>query len=1578
MQLKPHAAMTVWALTAACTMSFAPPLLAHDSEEEHAAAQATPRDPGDEAILFTPPGFNRPGQPKQLVDGPRATLRLTIRDSATGRPTPCRVNVVGPDGQFYQPQANRLSPFDMTGEWPKTGKGNRAGKAPIRYHGRFFYTTGETTIAVPPGTVRVEAFKGFEFAPVSATIDLKVDMDQSLTLSLTRTLDMNAQGYQGGDPHIHIARKTEEDDQLIFDLMEAEDIRYPSLLAYNEPAGPYTGFMDRMDSPQFAGLGKASVRSRGDIQLVSGQEYRSGTYGHLNLFLNNDLVLKGQSVNANNWPLYGLLGRQTQNNGGVAVYAHGGYAQAIYSDFAKGDVNAVELLQFGVYRGIELEDWYRILNIGYKFPAVGACDYPACRFLGDSRTYVQRRGDSDVVDWFKGLARGASFITSGPMLMLEVDGKPPGSILSKTGKGQQTVKLKIRVRCDVTPVTNLHVIVNGQIVGRREIPADHAIGRWFQHEQILTLEKPSWIAARAFSVAPNGSPNAEAHANPIYVHLDGKAPYLQADLDALVVKLDGQMALHRKRDFPEKSQVLDDFQKSRDILLKIREQHGLPAPGAPEAIPRPTAPELPDPGARTHSDEELRAFLKPLPAKTPSEAAAMFETARGFQMELVAAEPLVASPVAATFDENGQLYVAEMRDYPYKPRPGQKPLGTIRLLRDTDGDGRFDQSTIFADGLLWPAGVACWKGGVFVAAPPDIWFLKDFNGDHIADSRQKIFTGFGLQNQQGMLNNLIFGLDHKLYGSSSINGGDVQRADQPQSSAVSVRGRDFRFNPVSLEFEAITGAVQFGNTFDDWGNRFLCSESHPLLHPLLPAHALARNPFLAVSSAIDDIVGGSVPIFRISPIERWRQIRSSRRIAHGERSADSAGASHHVIDAAAGVTVYRGGAYPETMRGQLFVADAQNNLIHRRTLVPNGLTFRSERVDANAEFVRSSDTWFRPVNFLNAPDGTLFVLDMSREVLESIHIPDDVVKYLDLRRGREQGRIYRIALEGQQSAAFPRLGDSSTPSLVQYLTSDHGWIRDTAHRLLYERQDESAVEPLRRLLASAHSAQARIHALWSLQGLDSLTTADLKTAMDDRAESVREHAIELGAARAVTEPAVGEAILARATDGAVRVRFQVALALGEMPRHQRTVETLARLLREDGADPWFRAGALSSCSHNPDQVLASLIEDAHWTATPTGRSIVEALARTVGARGRQDEIERILGLESRKDPESPILHGAIAGLGMTGKRLPDLPLLKPRIEQASLRARDTQASDALRVQAIQLLARLAWDRSRAMLVELLDPNQPQAVQEAVVLALASDRDPEIARVLLARFAALGPRARAVVVQSLLARPEWTRLLLAAASEHRELLATLDSTRRDSLRRHSDSRIAQEANKLLGAGGTSTARGDLVRKYAAALERAGDPSKGRAVFQRECSSCHKIGDLGQAVGPDLASSPSRDPAALLMNILDPNQYVQPNYTVYVLDLTDGRVAEGMIAADTPTSLVLRRSGGEQEMLLRGMIESMKGTGRSLMPEGLEARIAVGEMTDLIAFLMTSAGAASSATPRAKLGIGTLPGLIEPDR
>lgn len=1560
-------------------------------------AQSVPVKPktDKEDLIFTAPGFNAPGQPAIAKGEQTATLKINIRDAKTGKPTFCRVNVVGPDGNYYEPKQNYLTKYSLTGEWPNWPKawGNRPGKAPFRYFGRFFYTWGEPVVVVPAGTVRIDVWKGFEYRPVTYQATVEAGQTHEIELKLEQPLSLPKAGYYSGDPHIHITRQSDKDDQTILDLMEAEDIHFGAILGYNEPAGPYAGFMKQMDTPQFRGLGKKSIRSRDTYHVISGQEYRTATYGHLNLFLRDELVFKGKSFNADDWPLYGNVGLETQKNGGFAFYAHGGYAQAIYADLVQGAVNGVELLQFGVYRGMGLADWYHTLNIGYRFPCTGASDYPACRKLGDCKTFVYLPEQVSFREWMKEAAAGRSFVSTGPLLLLEVDGNRPGSQIKAKKEGPRAFNVQVKVRSEVAPVTHVQIVINGKVAEEFEIPAARQTGHTIELDQRVELNESSWIAARAFSKSPQGAADAEAHTNPVYVYFGDKAPYNRDSLDAIVGEIDKQIAARNRRDFKEKAHVVAYFQRSRDMLMKIRAVGGLTSEHDPQQLARAVSDAELIEDVFEMTDAQLKEFLKPVPPQPPEQAVKTFETIDGFEMQLVASEPQVFDPIAAAFDENGNLFVCEMRDYPYKPQAGDEPIGTVRLLRDQNGDGQFDKSTVFADKLLWAGGVAPWKGGVFVAAPPDIWYMKDTDGDDVADIRRKVFTGFGTGNQQAMLNNLKFWLDHKIYGSTAGNGGTIETVGNPEAKSVSVNRRDFRFDPVSEQFESITGTIQFGSTFDDWGNRFLCSESQPLHHPVLPQRYLERNPFLPVPYALKNIAPGPVPIFRISPVERWRQLRSLRRVASGSRPADSAGASHHVIDAAAGVTVYRGGAYPKSYYGNVFIGDGQNNLVHRRRLAPDGVTFSSHRIDDRTEVVRSSDIWFRPVNFVNAPDGTLYVLDMSREVLEAIHIPLDIVRHLDLASGRGYGRIYRLAPPNFKPAPPPQLGKTSTSDLVKALESPHGWWRDTAHRLIYERQDLSAVGPLRQLVAESSLPQAKVHALWSLYGLKRLADDDLLNGLKAESPRVREHAVRLSEDRLDNSPQVLNRVLTLADDPDARLRLQVAFSLGET-RDTRATKVLAEMLQTADRDRWIHSAVLSSIGGNPGELFHELLNDAGGLQGDNV-TLLEQLASLAGVRNRPMESHRILQtvathpkLARKVEIKRKLIASLGRGLKRVGKPLAAdsqlssaaEPLLKELFESAIETAADAKAAEATRHTAIQLASLFPFEESRAMLTRLLDTQQPQSIQLAAVAALSDYPAPQVANILLGHWQESVPAVRIELIRALLSREERTVSFLKAAAAGRVAVTQVDPARRDLLLTHRNPDIRRLAESQFGKL-VSSARQSVIDKYRASLDMPGDVARGREVFVRDCSSCHQLEGKGHKIGPNLASSPSRDPEAILTHVLDPNRYVLPNYVQYVVVDTNGRTYTGMIVSETATSITLTREKAATDTILRAQIEELVSSGKSLMPEGLEKKITKQDMAHLLAYLQSSRNQAGKQPRTAKetrkeRDFGTLPGLIEP--
>lgn len=528
----------------------------------------------DEALLHTPAGFAAAGRP-ETASGNSGILELSLRDAATGEPVFGRVNVVGPDGNYYEPDDNPLAAFS------RARMGNRPRTGPMLYYGWYFYCRGEARVRVPAGTVRVEAVRGFEYRPAAVHVQVPAGQVRRVTVRLSRAVAPAEWGYACGDTHVHLPRQSEQDDETALDLAAAEDLRFMFLLAMNDPRS-YSGLMERQEFPQSRGLGRASVVARRGYAIASGQEYRAATYGHICLLLHERLVLEGLTVDPNNWPPFGHVGLETRRLGGVAIHAHGGYSREIWIDAVQQATDGVELLQFALYRGIGLEGWHRLLNAGFRFPALAASDYPYCRALGDNRTYALAGPEPTLESWLKAAAAGRSFFSTGPILLLEVEGQPPGSTLELKGCGPHRVKASVRARCELAPLTLVELIVNGRSAAHLHVAREAGQDCWLELEEELLLDRPAWIAARAAGHTPSGLPAADAHSNPVFVHIDGQPPYQQSDLDWLLEQVDGQIAEVRSRNFPERDAVIEYFARSRELLLEIRRAH------APSSAPPPS------------------------------------------------------------------------------------------------------------------------------------------------------------------------------------------------------------------------------------------------------------------------------------------------------------------------------------------------------------------------------------------------------------------------------------------------------------------------------------------------------------------------------------------------------------------------------------------------------------------------------------------------------------------------------------------------------------------------------------------------------------------------------------------------------------------------------------------------------------------------------------------------------------------------------------------------------------------------------------------------------------------------------
>jgi len=954
--------------------------------------------------------------------------------------------------------------------------------------------------------------------------------------------------------------------------------------------------------------------------------------------------------------------------------------------------------------------------------------------------------------------------------------------------------------------------------------------------------------------------------------------------------------------------------------------------------------------------------LPRIPPREPAAALAGFQVAAGFRIDQVAAEPLVHSPVAVDFDARGRCYVVEMIDY---SEQADEHLGAVRILEDVDGDGRMDRSTLFAKGLSWPTGVLAYDGGAFVCAAPDILYLKDTDGDGVADVRRVVFTGFGRSNVQGLVNSLRWGLDCRVHGATSSSGApQVTRPDEPSFRPVSLNGRDFSFDPRRLDLRPETGTLQHGMTFDDWGRKFVSGNSAPLEMVFFDDRYAARNPACAMPPSRSSIAkdGGADAVYRSSSVEPWRILRTKMRLANPALGVvEGGGRPAGYFTGASGITAYRGDALPAEMRECLIVGDVGSNLVHRERLTAAGPFLEARRIDKDSEYVRSDDIWFRPAQFANAPDGGLYVIDVYREVIEHPRsLPPEIKTQLDLTSGADRGRLYRVVPESFANRPRPDLEAASTAELVKTLAHRNGWHRDTAARLIYERQDASAVPLLETLSRDASLPEGRMHALYALESLGRLGAGTLLAALADPHPRVREHAVRL-ADRRPAEASLVARLCRMTDDDDARVRYQLAFSLGEFPSGADRNAALARLAVRDGDGTYPKAAIFSSLGQGAGAVLADLAGRADYAASPAGEAMLESLAAIVGQQlvaADVQSLEKAVDACARAgSPAGPrlvagYLAGRIKAPASRREAIPVAPVLTAARDDLLVRSRavagDAGEAEARRVAAIGRLALGSFADSADTFAALLDVGQPQGVQLATVKAIEATGAPEAGGWLLARWPQLGPKVRGPADLALFSRHEWVRAFLAAVESGGVPLSEFDPAQVRLLESYKDPAIRAGYEKL-AARVKASPREEVLESYRPALELAGDAARGRGHFARVCAQCHKAEGVGHEIGPNLAAFKSRGPEAILTNLLDPNREVNPLYVNYVAQLEDGRTVTGMIADESAGSITFRRAENATDTVPRGEIELLKSTGQSIMPEGLEKQLDRQAVADLLAYL-----------------------------
>ena len=956
-----------------------------------------------------------------------------------------------------------------------------------------------------------------------------------------------------------------------------------------------------------------------------------------------------------------------------------------------------------------------------------------------------------------------------------------------------------------------------------------------------------------------------------------------------------------------------------------------------------------------------------------------------FKIELISSEPVISDPVDMEIDEYGRLYILEMHGYPLDT----SRTGEVKLLRDKNGDGRFEESIVFADSLVLPFGIMRYKKGLLVADAPDVIYLEDTTGDGRADIRNTLLTGFAFTNAQMNAGNPLYALDNWIYLTSeaggtyqiynnifSFIGEDIVFAGLTSSPRIPLEGtgRTIRFRPDDHQLELTSGTTQFGHSFDTWGNHILGNNSNHVYHEVIAASYLKRNPDLLVSDATESLSDHGSDVFPITE-KPERQLLTHVGI----------------FTSACGNTLYTGGAFGQPYDNALhFVAEPVSNLVHADLLKNRGVSFTASRVgtDSSKEFLASTDAWFRPVNMYVGPDGALYLLDYYREIIEHPEwMSEEAVKEGKLYNGRDRGRIYRISRTDAKPAYWTEgihLGDATDEELVRQLSNRNSWWRLNAQRLLVDRRSIEVVPDLVRIARTSTSEMARLHALWTLEGLKKLTPELIQHALKDPVAGIRQNAIRLLEPHLTTDPELQWLLLPMSEDPDAKVRFQLLCTLGSINSSE-SVQVRNHLLFEAVDDKWVQIAALSASQLQPGPLLKGVISNFK-TDAPGYASLIERLTGLVAVTATAKEIRHLIAQSTRTTLNTPewqvaVLTGLARGLERktksaaifrdeqsrlieaffqhpsAGVRNASLQILKAvqmkenadaksAIRKAASIAKDVDTPDERRVEAIQFLVLGNPGAHASLLKGLVIPQEKHAVQVAALKTLSEIPDQTVSRFILGRWTALTPEVRHTAINTFLESEDRVTLLLDALDSGRIQKASIHFYQATQLMTQPNEKIRKRARSIFAHND----EGNVTQQYQAALSMKGDERKGKSVFQRNCAICHQVrGEAGFSFGPDLATVQNWQPRSIMAHILAPNLSIAPGYELWAVELINGEYRQGIISSETPAAITLKNAGSSEQMINRRDIKALKTLNISAMPPGLENNISEHDMADLLAFL-----------------------------
>jgi putative membrane-bound dehydrogenase-like protein len=975
---------------------------------------------------------------------------------------------------------------------------------------------------------------------------------------------------------------------------------------------------------------------------------------------------------------------------------------------------------------------------------------------------------------------------------------------------------------------------------------------------------------------------------------------------------------------------------------------------------------------------------KPSPQDDPAAALSTFEIEEGFKIELIASEPLIGDPVDMEIDESGKLYVVEMPGYPLD----KSGSGSVKLLSDTDGDAIMDKSTTFAENLVLPNSLMRWKKGLLVTDAPHVLYLEDSDGDGRADVRDTLLTGFALSNPQHNLNSPLLGIDNWIYlaheGEVSTEtykkefgdtGGEIYYPSRPSAPRLpkNANGRAVRFRPEKGQLEVLSSHTQFGHTFDAWGNYFLVGNANHIYHEVLAQSYLQRNSALLLSDATQSISdhGNAAEVFPTT-LNPQHQLLTDVG----------------VITSACGLTAYLGGAFPSTYNeNTTFVAEPVSNLIHVDKIKKAGATFAASRIKSHQEFLTSSDAKFRPVNMYVGPDGALYVVDYYRQIIEHPEwMGKEVIESGDLYNDTDKGRIYRISQKNAGPADWTKgiaLADANDKDLVARLADPNIWWRQNAQRLLIDRKSKESLDLLNNMLIGP-DALGRLHALWTLEGLDQLRPEQIERALQDKEAGIRENAIRLAEFHLSESPALVKSLLDLKSDNDSKVRFQLLCTLGSV--NTKSADSARQhILFQDVNDKWVQAAALSA-SADPTPLLMVVIRKSADNAGQYS-SVLSDLAAMIATRQKPETIRRLMNLvddakkQNQPDVQAAILEGLAQGL--QGSKSPTLLTeaqqraivhmffndKAPAVRKGALHilqafsgrnasvfsdarsealrvATDNKQPEDKRADAIDFIAIQNPHIYSDALMKLFVPQEPLPVQLSALRSLSAIPDTTISHYLLEKWPLLTPQVQDAAIKTFLTSDDRIDILLKAIESDKILPPSISWPRRVMLMAQENEKLRDKSRAIF----TENNEQEVTRAYQSVLQLNGDIEKGKLVYQENCALCHQIRESnGIAIGPDLGTIHNWSREAIMAHILAPSLSISSGFDLWSVELSNGENIQGLISSETTGAINLRNVGSTDRIINRNDIRSLKALNVSIMPASLEKQISKQQMADLLAFL-----------------------------